>query len=295
MIMYHGTDARNLPAILSQGLIPNPKKRAWGEDPNLSFHRPSRESLPGIYLTTNLITALSSARKGSNQEAVLVVVQVQTGNLIADEDSIVYSLEHGVPDHEYTIFDLYVGWQGLEQDLIKEDWRKGEIQKFIDVAQENFVESCVTFLNSQIKGGLHDKELSSLREVLEQGFFVVVARRAAHADLRQWKYEDYTHGVSKPDVGQAEADYKRLEDRLARVLKKLGRPEYLERTYNPTTRIETPIRYRGNNKIVAIILDKGYDYEKKKTIISVVYPPSGEVPAQLIKDWETAKGRWEPE
>ena len=49
IILYHGTNAKNLPSILSQGLIPFPKERAWQEDPQA--YEPMEDSVPreGVY------------------------------------------------------------------------------------------------------------------------------------------------------------------------------------------------------------------------------------------------------
>src|SRR5208337_2478430 len=56
-IWYHGSSIKNLRSILAQGLIPDPKERAWADDPESSVYTPSRESYGGIYVTQNLLTA----------------------------------------------------------------------------------------------------------------------------------------------------------------------------------------------------------------------------------------------
>ena len=61
-IWYHGTSARFIDSIMSQGLIPNPKKRTWDEDPGSNYNSPSRKSIGGVYITKNIIACWRSRR-----------------------------------------------------------------------------------------------------------------------------------------------------------------------------------------------------------------------------------------
>lgn len=292
-LMYHGTDSENLPSILSQGLIPNPKKKVWQDDPHMSFYSPSRESLGGVYLTSNLMTALSSAGKGKTKRQTIVAVQVQSGNLLADEDSIVYHLNGSVSDHEYTLMTLYAAWLALKNNLIEERWKKQEAQSHFIVSQGNFVENNIKFFEGAIKGGLTIHEKSLLYHILVAGFPVVLARKASHIDYWRWG-TDEVYGVERPDIASSEADFKKLEDRLTRILKRLGRREHRERDFNHTARIETPITFTGKNKIISIV-EYWYEREPKfKSFVRVIYPPSGQVPTKLVEDWEKAQGPWNP-
>jgi hypothetical protein len=295
-IMYHGTPRENMPIILSQGLIPNPKKRAWNDDPDSGFHGSSRASLSGIYLTTNMMTATSSGRRGGNKGKCLVVVLIQSGNLIADEDDMKFSLEHGIPNHEYSIMTLYTYDQMIKRNLFPDEYEHRQALNHVKDAKEKFIKSFLEGVAYKLKGGLNPHEEQVLLPVLEEGFSVAIARKAAYLEHYFRDYERSNHGVGPLDRAQAEQNFKRLEDRLTRILKRLGRPEHLESRFSPTARIETPITYSGKNKIIAVVeclpslLGEGGEYG---TPVIVRYPPSGEVPDKLKEDWTQSQGSWE--
>lgn len=291
-LMYHGTSKKNLPAILSEGLIPDPRKRVWDQDTNVSFHQPSRQSLGGVYLTTNLMTALSSAGKDSKGN-ILVVVSVQTGNLLADEDDLKYLLNDitlpGLSINDYMIRQIYLGWYRLTHDLIEEDWRRQEAASLVQRAREGYVAAVLERVERALKGGLTAQERSLAVPLLQEGFLVALARQAAYVeagwdDRAEWE-------AARPDRGAAEAAFKRLEDRLTRLWKRLGRPEHRTRDFGFTTRLDLPIRYNGKNKILAVVEELSYE-SGIGTRVRVLYPASGQVPTQLIRDWEQAVGPW---
>jgi hypothetical protein len=291
--MYHGTDAENLPIIMSQGLIPNPKKRVWQQDEHASFYQPSRSSLPGIYLTTNLMTALSSAGKGKTKEDVLVLVRVSSGTLLADEDDVKFRLNSAISDHPYSVMQLYTGWQALKQGLIADEWGREETRKYLETAQSTFMENNLKSLNTFLKGGLNGHETNLVLPLLEKAFYITLTRKASHVEKYSWGYSDHNYGIPIPSSSLAESDFKALEDRLTRLLKRMGRPEHLNDAMSPTARIETPITFSGRNKIVAVLHEFGYGLGKGRRV-RVVYPSSGHVPPEFIRDWTERMGPWDP-
>jgi hypothetical protein len=301
-IMYHGSNIKNKAIILSQGLIPNPKKRKWSEDPSSSIHVPSRASLGGIYLTNNIMTALSSGTvSGRGGQCILVVVSVQTGNLLADEDDFKYRLNSisipGLVMNEWMIQRLYAGSVALKEGRIPNErdsqWVREELQK----TKEAYITNFINGVNKKLKKPLTEQEMSITEGLLDYGFFISLKRLASHAESGSWGSRGWGSeelwGVEKPDVGEAEAEFKRLEDRLTRVLKRVGRTEHRESDFNQSARIETPIGYSGKNRIVAVVEVIPYQREIG-TRVKVLYPPSGEVPAKVIKDWEEREGPWRP-
>jgi hypothetical protein len=299
-LMYHGSHPKNKDIILSQGLIPNPKKRKWQEDPDASFYQASRQSLSGIYLTTNLLTATSSGSvPGGGGWGLLVVVLVQSGSLLADEDDVKFRLNDialpGRVVNEWTVMHTYSMYVALQKDLVDNDRMKQEMRDGILEYKQNFIDKFIAGISYRIT--MTKQEISLVRDILEEwGFFVALKRMAAHLKdmgYRGWGSSE-VWGVEKPDVGEAEVDFKRLEDRLSRVLKRMGRPEYREENaFNVSARIETPISYSGKNRIIAVIEVLPYQRDIG-TRVKVLYPPSGEVPEKLIQDWEKAQGPWRP-
>jgi hypothetical protein len=298
--MYHGSHPKNKDIILSQGLIPNPKVRKWKDDPHAGFHQPSRQSLPGIYLTSNLVSAQSAGSvPGGGGWCLLVVVSVQSGNLIADEDDIKFRLnELALPGrmvNEWSIMHAYSMYVALQKGLIEDDRTKQEAWQEIHQYRNNFINSFLESIDYKIK--LTKQELSLVRDILEEwGFFVALKRMASHVKdtgYRGWGSDDLWR-IEKPDEVEAEADFKQLEDRLTRVLKRMGRSEHREENaFNVSARIETPIGYSGKNRIVAVLEELPWQ-SGIGSRVKILYPPSGEVPEKLIQDWEGRVGPWKP-
>jgi hypothetical protein len=180
----------------------------------------------------------------------------------------------------------------LREGRISNERSRQEIRDELRRTKEYFITSFINGINGKLKKSLTAQEMSVTEGLLDQGFFIAIKRLASHVDARGWGYEELW-GVERPKVGEAEAEFKRLEDRLTRVLKRVGRPEHRERDFNNSARIETPIGYSGKNRIVAVIEVLPYQRETG-TQVKVLYPPSGEVPEKLIADWEKAQGPWRP-
>jgi hypothetical protein len=116
-ILYHGTSPEVGRRVLSEGLVPDPKKRSWAEDPNAGYNMLPRVSFQGTYLTGNFMTAYSSATRtaGPHTEHLIVVVEVEESSLVHDEDSLKGPLQgamHGLapPGHiltEHGSLDIY--------------------------------------------------------------------------------------------------------------------------------------------------------------------------------------------
>jgi len=299
-IMYHGSNIKNKDIILSQGLIPNPKKRAWSEDKDVSFYQPSRESLGGIYLTNNVIKATSSGTvSGGGGQCILVVVSIQTGNLLADEDDFKFRLNQisipGLVANEWMMQRLYAASIALKENRIPQDSYSQGIREELESTKQAFITDFIGGVSRKLKDGLTPQETLAAEDILDQGFLTVLKRLASHVKSwgsRSWGSEELW-GVEKPDPGEAEAEFKRLEDRLTRVFKRVGRSEHRESDFNNSARIETPIGYSGKNRIVAVIEVLPYQREIG-TQVKILYPPSGEVPEKLIRDWEKAQGPWRP-
>jgi hypothetical protein len=295
-IMYHGTDAENLPSIMSQGLIPNPKKKVWQEDPHAGFYVPSRVSLPGVYLTENFGTASASGGKGKTRQTVIVAVQVQTGSLLMDEDDPGFAMDRSLPSHDYSVASMYASWQAMKLGRIKSEEQTQHIVEYLVKAREKFMEDCLSSITRNLKGELTSQEMQRAREILEPAFYVALTRKASYYNDDYYWGSDRFYNISKPDSGKAEADFRKVSNQLTRSLKRLARPEHLsDRAFSPKGRVETPIRFTGKNKIVAIVQEV-WTEEDGKTVVhaKIHYPPSKKVPEQLIQGWKKTIGSWDP-
>ena len=187
-IWYHGTTADRIPSILSQGLVPFHAKKVWDEDPESSFISPSRVSLGGTYLTTNLMTAKISAstalrrknRKVKGEIAAIVVCELQPRNLVMDEDHVLTFSAAIAFEHPWIAAEAYLAKQlGTSRDLIN-DYRNEYVDRTINRVKSSFVH--LSHLDPRLE--------QRLRQLFYDGWDIVLERQAAHAfdkGLVEWK------------------------------------------------------------------------------------------------------------
>jgi hypothetical protein len=283
IIVYHGTSYKNLSSILSQGLIPNPKQRAWSEDPDTSFYSASRQSLEGIYVTNNLGTASISAINAKNREdmkngKIIVICEIQPKTAFLDEDDLM-RLDH-FNNSEYQLADLFC--------LLVKD----PTDEFVRLQFENFLESFKR-MASGYEGMDNPQLIASLHDSLWNFFKKSIQRKMAYIEdyIFEKKIRDHKIRVEKPNATISEREFLQAKDVLTKSLKKMANPynlkdrnEYLRFT----SRINSPIRFSGVNKIIAIVYIP-FDYKEQPR---VVY---GQVPEDFVKQYREAIGEWNPE
>jgi hypothetical protein len=294
--LYHGTSKDRLASILSQGLIPNPKERVWKEDPDVSSDRVSRESLEGIYLTDNLLTAIGAGNTAGKQKqpTILLIVEVQSQSLLMDEDNLprlsrVYL--PGMVSNEFWNCILYI--TAIKRPY--EPWIAEAKAAYIDAN----IAAIKYYKDYKALKRIHPELENRFRKLLEQGFMLALKRSVSYTDDYDWKraIERAELGdVRKPDSSQAEYDFKEFQDITTKALKTLCRTCY--DPINFTARTTEPIRFSKSNKIVAILetkivdSDSGYNRETK-----LIYPSSiNDIPKKaldkLINDWQKQIGEF---
>lgn len=286
-IMYHGTSDSVLAPILSQGLIPNPKQRTWQEDPDTGIYQQSRKSLDSIYLTKNLMTARLSAMRAVDElggkNRIIVIVEVEPRSLLADEDDVNWldNIPSPYPGHlanEYTIINLYANWKSLEDKTLPLD-QISNVQSEIKDYEKAYVENQLRRIEQKL-GVLHPSFEQRIRELLKQGFYLALERRAAYLKTysHDQKIQDY---VSKLHPAETEKKFLQYKDQMTRTLKRLARDDD---SFSPTSRLNQPIGYSGKNKIVAIV--KLIEKDNK----TYVEPVMGKIPEDFVQQWEDRIG-----
>lgn len=271
VIMYHGTAFRNLRSIMSHGLMPRPRVRAWQDDPDSSFHSASRASLDGVYLTRNLMTALSAASNGANKKYmkegdVLVAVEMQPKTLFADEDDLNFMAS--VSGMEMEVADLYYSLE------------KGGDMGRLDASRERYRDR---FFSRVSEVGMHPRLKQRLVPMVDAVFEAAVRRQAAYSG---YYLKNYFRDVEAPEKGVAEREFMMARERLTRTMKSLANPfRHSSEPFNLTGRLEEPIGFRGANRIVCV-LHVPFDYKEKPRLVY------GIVPDDLVRQWEERKGEW---
>lgn len=304
-IFYHGTRGQNfdpntrspkLASILSQGLIPIVKKRTWDVDSG-DFNSPSRASLDGVYVSNNLMTAVSSAsyNKERGESEIIVALQIQPRSLLADEDHTTSSSHLSVSKRTIDI-NPYMARQ-LFVAL-----RTGDNGEFVRDAKNAYIERNIEQYQLKLDKPMHPQLRERLEYLLGIGFEIAVNRKVSHINADDWRLDHayqqarqkHPHlDLSVPDPRHAEKEYRKYADQLSRTLKHIARPQ--PRTsglVGANGRLLQPIGYDGTNKILCILESfPGNAANNYKTHFYIRY---GSPPGQLIRDWTQRMGEWAP-
>jgi hypothetical protein len=263
-VLYHGTSKEVGRRILSEGLVPRPKKRVWDVDPDAKFGHLPRTSFPGTYLTGNLMTAISSATTagGPQRERTIVVVDVEEDSLVHDEDTITISLRDVLRDF------VPKGWLVTEHSIldIYDEMSKGDLDDRIKKAAEDFLKS----VDVQAQAGYGGEKVP----VAEKAIKDLITREAAHGlvastwysnekSWEQMKEEQKDKGrdvSSLPDPASADRDFMSSLEALTDKLKPRHARGLAADTFMDTSRIREPVGFSGSNRIVAVV-GVGQDFE----------------------------------
>ena len=259
-VLFHGTSPRIAKRILSEGLVPDPKKRSWSDDPNTSTYTLPRTSLPGIYLTDNVMTALSSARRtsgGGRNERALVVVDVEEKTLSHDEDTLKgplkFNTRHMIP--EGYMFTGTVVMHMYDQMV------KGELDDKIKQSARGFLEG----LDLPAKSGYGESRMPMAVEL----YRAYLTRQAAHtvpelswfAEKNTWDQmrkevaDRHDIDLSKlPDPKEADREFMATLGKLSDKLRPSQATGSALPEYSGTYRSLGSIGFSGSNRIVAVVL-----------------------------------------
>jgi GNAT superfamily N-acetyltransferase len=272
-VWFHGSSIRNLESILHQGLIPelpDPSKRNWATDPEVSYYTPSRESYGGIYVTRNLLTATSSP-KDHNVEGreVVVCMELQPSTFYMDEDNVVSMLQQPIgtaSDIEYHVLPAYLA-------IAYPDKAKGW-EEYIQQSKDKYANKVVKYVREKYhEASLHPGMEERIRELAPACFAASLARIAAHMAARtdEWRVRGAWARAFAPNAGDTapEADevrklfpaseegermFREEAEKFTKALRKYARPEDpMENWSRDTARVTTPIGYSGSNRITAVV------------------------------------------
>lgn len=315
-IWYHGTLIANYPKIASEGLLATPQKRLWDKDKGDAV-APSKASLPGVYLTQELIDAINAPgdaleatlghtdyMKNVSPDVLLAIVQADTQSLYVDEDAMsfdVCSATEGVSDYLTSL--IYIsGINGVDQ-------------AYFNQAKERFVDRQMKILNDKfhIK---HPELVKRLKEILDDGFINALTRQVAYAypDEYQRAYFDVAakqkrlqkHNKEietavglpyRPSQAKGEEMFRQLMDQLTRTLKFYKHQQGTldnRREYWESGRYPFNISFNGATKIIAllriIIREAGKSLYPSEYRYKVLY---GQPPQQFLNDWQDLVRRGE--
>jgi len=261
--LYHGTHKSNLSSIMSSGLLANPKKRTWQIDEESNFNMSSRNSLEGIYLTPNLMTAYISTNNAKNKKRenpIVIIIQAQRNSLILDEDEI--NLEMRI-----------AGGSGFQAALSY--FGSLFVENSADVMY--FVQTALSKIKTKISNTLHPDLENRLTELLKNTAKASIKRKISYVEDydydRAWEaYSENNKNLqkpTKPNSSESEAEFKKYQDLITRALKILARNTNPNSDWNSVNaRLVENVGFNGNNKIVVIVeFSKDFDSGENAKII----------------------------
>lgn len=302
-IWYHGTTSKVLPQVLSQGLIPYPKVRAWASDKDVSVGSPSRVSYGGIYLTKNLLTATSSSSNAGNSgrgNTLVVAVDIQERSIIADEDNVAspfFRITNGrglTPNAERILEWLYFsnlkGINKSEVDGFKKEWIDNIVMPYLDMY--------LTPRSGEYDSSKMTPEVAKrITSVASEAFHHAVARQVGYIFTKgdqskdyYWKRAassngfDYDDPPPIPDWEEEERIVRGYVDKLTYTLKDIARIP----TFSQVGRSMKTIGFSGSNRIVAVVEVVG-KYPTRKLVLHY-----GTLPDDFVQQWEERIGELPP-
>ena len=253
-VMFHGTTTEFLPNILRQGIVPQPVKKTWQDDPDVIQTSYSRASLQGSYWTANLMTATSSAtnaRKKFGGASLLVIAQIAQQSAYADEDNLNYGMRYAL---EQTNRVMHPGIRSdfllaLANDLL-DNSRGSQAQQ----AKQLFA----NLLHDQLAkdGQKHRVD----REFTDQLLTTLLLREVAwETRNRGGSVKDWVNNIPEPlpDIAQIDHELQQLRERLTRTYRKTALDKD---SYNQTLRLTQPVTFTGANKILAMLQEQPWEW-----------------------------------
>lgn len=265
-IFYHGTHIKNLKSILKQGLIVNPKNRAWEKDDDANMHFHSLVSLENsIYVSRDLsesVYAAENAGNKGNTEPLLIVMKLNPRILVADEDSITNKIMNTRIAYNATELDLKVD-NYLSMDFDPAPYKK-DLSDWGNVTM-NILK---TFIGNHSKNGKIDKFVfDSISRVGEELYRILLFRQASYV-------KEFRKLLGIESIETAERDYRDMMHWITNRLKFLA-------YHDLTARVKQSIKYKGRNKIICIFSLPHY----KSSDSSMKHEPEvhyGELPEDTI-------------
>jgi len=316
-IWYHGTQPKNLKSIMSQGLSATWKDKNWAKDDEASRITVDRTAYGGIYVTKNLMTALSSTTQGKSKGSykdgnLIVIMDLQPKSLAADEDSFARWMAD-VPMEG-------MRWGGMAASILWFSMMKMDIPDEIDIEamsreeynsyarsrdnrrtynetweayQKRFYENYRIFNNNPT---VSPQQKKAAEPALREAYHAAIERMAGYfpEEYGKWWKSDWHRQYSvvdpnakqdevpdPPDPKEGEAKFRKAVDKITKIF---TAPVTVKQGSFITARSLSDIKFAGSNRIIAIIEVNTNKRGPHKLIVHYGTPP-----ADFFQQWDE---RW---
>jgi hypothetical protein len=282
---YHGTSSVFLHKILKEGLNPG-EKRVWDEN-RRDKGSLGLESYPGAYVSTNFMTALSAAgsavgKFGGNRLIVVGKIETKSPQVRIDEDHV-REPGQGIAIQDKIVSDWHRSSQLLDYHAFDSD--NDELEQ----ASKVWVEQALGIKPTQ---EVLSRATKTLRAWLDM-------RIALELENEPNKWSGMTSRLKKrfgdkipdkyTDANKAVKEYRKNMDEFLAKAKELVE-KHKKDTFIFNVRMTDPVKYKGSNKIEAIIEIEQKDYDTPAKI-KVHYATDVSIVSRMIKEFEQRVGQ----
>lgn len=233
--MWHGTSSVLAPRILTEGFVPDPKKKRWSEDEGY------RASLFGTYFTNNWMTAKAAAgnavdKFGGNPVIFEVVIELRSG--LIDEDHL--------PRADMVLAranNLAFLGSRMMNDIIRYD-RGHDVADFVEKGVGEYWRALKPHANS-IDPRAYNAITPRIREYLTATFVAAAETKSGGG----WGGAEYMEG--KHFTPRVMAARESLLLGLRGLLNDVPAERFQRDIRN--VRIDRPVRFKGANRIVGAV------------------------------------------
>lgn len=293
-IAYHGTSDVFLRSIMKNGLVPTTEKskRVWGSpsgDRAVDYHNKSLESIIGsVYLSFSLITASSGAYRAVQKfggSELIIVAEIMPESSYLDEDytsipDISYVFGSEFVATAYAIYS-YFGLRFEEDSTFDPAEKVKEYYKFRynHIINNNLANEIIDVLLKRFfyyrKPSIDKDFIDTIYCILHDGECFSIYDKPSSDELKTLKdkrsefFQKHKSEIMKTysegfDPEQIMLD---LSKKMSVVLKNQARS--MSESGMGSIRFETPVKFSGSNRIIAIYkINKG-DIEDGDEIIEV--------------------------
>lgn len=291
VLMYHGTTSLYLRSILTQGVVPDPKQKTWGQDPAASFAQINRSSLFGSYWTSNFMTAESSAFTSARKfggHVLIVMAMLAEGSAFADEDSLnlrwpwaALMRDIGVVEDAISIpaYAYYARNHSDDPEI------RAYQNKKLDRQREKMIHDFAAHLHTGAKASEQQPLDIGLAQAAFEAYLVrqlAFSGQDYYSPLRDVDEEDRP---TLPSPAQADANLQQIQDKLTRRYRASAYKN--QGNYMHTLRMPTPIGYAGGNKIICIVEEGTRKSTEATRPVKLWY---GQVPGDYLAQYRERVG-----
>jgi len=240
--MWHGTASTLAPRILTEGFVPEPKKKVWSADTGY------RASFYGTYFTSNWMLAKSAAVTASDKlggNPVVFEVKLELRNTLIDEDHMPNADAALAAGNKLACLNTWMCREVLDygaDDVVMFVWNG--VRAYWEDLTQRFIQVYGRYPESMV-----DERFRKAVEGAIVEYLTATLHAGAAAYEKRYSSEDYNEGRNETVwVRKSKAN---LIERLRGLADRIPGDEFRGSIHN--VRLDQPVRFKGANRILSAV------------------------------------------